>query len=122
MKEAKICIIALLVTCFILISTSFALPACAEAAPVTSVDYYGKLVAVTSSVRIETSIWAVSCRDRNGEVWQFLNDTGELEQGDILTLLMFRVNENEKDDECMDYMYEGHSHNLDAFFEVMEWR
>lgn len=122
MKEAKICIIAVIVTSLIIISTAFALPACAEAAPVTSEDYYGKLVIVTSSVRIETSIWVVSCQDKNGDIWQFLNDTGELEQGDVLTLLMYRVNENEKDDECMEYMYEGHSRNLEMFFEVMGWR
>lgn len=47
MKEVKICIIAVIVTSLIIISTAFALPARAEAAPVTSADYYGKLVVVT---------------------------------------------------------------------------
>jgi len=121
MKEAKICIIAVIVTCLIIISTAFALPACAEAAPVTSGDYYGKLVVVTSSVRLETSIWIVSCQDKDGNIWEFLNEEG-LEPGDILTLLMFRLNEREEDDECMDYMYEGHTDNINLFFQVMGWR
>ena len=122
MKEAKICIIALLVTCFILISTAFAIPASAEAAPVTSADYYGKLVVVTSSIRIETSIWVVSCEDPAGNIWKFLNDPGEVEEGDILTLLMFKVNEDYTNDECMEYTYEGHTNNLKMFFEIIGWR
>lgn len=121
MKEAKICIIAVIVTSLIIISTAFALPAYAEAAPVTSADYYGKLVVVTNSTQLETSIWIVSCQDKNGNLWEFLNDEG-LEQGDILTLLMFRLNEREEDDECMDYMYEGHTDNINLFFQVMGWR
>lgn len=121
MKETKICIIAVIITSLIIISTAFALPACAEAAPITSRDYYSKLVAVTSSTQLETSIWIVSCQDKDGNIWEFLNDE-ELEQGDILTLLMFRLNEREEDDECMDYMYEGHTDNINLFFQVMGWR
>lgn len=121
MKEVKICIIAVIITSLIIISTSFALPACAEAAPVTSADYYGKLVVVTSSTRLETSIWVVSCQDKNGNIWEFLNEEG-LEQGDILTLLMFRLNEREEDDECMDYMYEGHTDNINLFLQMTGWR
>ena len=121
MKEAKICIIAVIITSLIIISTAFALPAQAEAAPVTSEDYYGKLVVVTSSIRLETSIWIISCQDKNGNIWEFRNGEG-LEQGDILTLLMFRLNEREEDDECMEYMYEGHTDNINLFFQVMGWR
>ena len=122
MKEFKICIIALIVTSFIIISAAFALPVSAEAAPVSSPDYYGKLVVVTSSIRIETSIWVVSCQDKNGNIWQFLNDTGDLRPGDILNLLMFRLNANETDDECMDYTKEGYTDNLNSFFQIMGWR
>lgn len=121
MKEAKICIIAVIVTSLIIISTAFALPAQAEAAPVTSANYYSKLVVVTSSTQLETSIWVVSCQDKNGNRWEFLNE-GKLEQGDILTLLMFRLNEREEDDECMDYMYEGHTDNINLFLQMMGWR
>lgn len=122
MKETKICIIALIITCFIIVSTAFAIPAQAEATPITADNYYGKLVIVTSSIRIETSIWVVSCQDRKGNILHFLNDTGVLQQGDILNLLMFRVNENEKDDECMEYTWEGYTENLNMFFQVMGWR
>lgn len=122
MKETKICIIAVIITCLIIVSTAFALPAQAEANPITSEDYYGKLVVVLDSNQIETSIWNVSCQDKNGKIWEFLNDDGDLQQGDILTLLMFRVNDNEEDDECMEYMWEGYTENLEMFFQVMGWR
>lgn len=122
MKEVKICIIAVIITCLILISTAFALPVQAEAAPVTSENYYGKLVVVIDSVQVETSIWNVSCQDKNGDIWEFLNDNGDLQRGDILTLLMFRINDNEEDDECMEYMWEGHTESLEMFFQVMGWR
>lgn len=120
MKAAKICIIAI-ITNLIIISTTFAFPTHAEAAPITSADYYGKLVVVTSSTRLETSIWIVSCQDKKGDIWEFLNEEG-LEPGDILTLLMFRLNEREEDDECMDYMYEGHTDNINLFLQMMGWR
>jgi len=120
MKETKICIIATIITALIICSTALALPAEAEA--VTSEDYYGKLVVVIDSVQVETSIWNVSCQDKDGNIWEFLNDTGDLRQGDILTLLMFRVNDNEEDDECMEYMWEGYTENLEMFFQVMGWR
>lgn len=121
MKETKICIIAAIITALIICSTALALPAEAEAG-VTSEDYYGKLVVVIDSVQVETSIWNVSCQDKNGDIWEFLNDDGDLRQGDILTLLMFRVNDNEEDDECMEYMWEGYTENLKMFFQVMGWR
>lgn len=119
MKETRICIIAVIITCLIIVSTAFALPVHAEANPITNEDYYGKLVVVIDSIQIETSIWNVSCQDKNGNIWEFLNDTGDLRQGDILTLLMFRVNDNEEDDECMDYSWEEHTENLDLFFFVI---
>jgi len=122
MKEAKICIIAVIITSLILISTAFAIPAQAEANPVTSEDYYGKLVVVIDSVQIKTSIWSVSCQDKNSNIWEFLNYDGSIQQGDILTLLMFRVNSNEEYDECMEYMWEGHTENLEMFFQMMGWR
>lgn len=121
MKEVRIYIIAVIITSLIIISTAFALPACAEAVTVTSANYYGKLAVVTSSTQLEISIWIVSCQDKNGNIWKFLNEGG-LEQGDILTLLMFRLDEQEKNDECMDYIYEGHTDNINLFFQVMGWR
>lgn len=121
MKKTKICIIAIIITNLIIISTVFALPSRAEAAPVTSANYYSKLVVVTSSIQLETSIWIVSCQDKNGDIWEFLNEEG-LEPGDILTILMFRLNEREEDDECMDYMYEGHTDNINLFLQMIGWR
>jgi len=122
MKEFRICIIATIIVSLILISTALAFPAQAEANPITSEDYYGKLVVVRSSIQLEISIWVVDCEDKDGNIWTFLNDTGDLRQGDILTLLMFRVNNNIEDDECMEYMYEGHTDNPETFFEVVGWR
>ena len=122
MKQFRIAIIATIITSLILVSCALAMPAQAEANPATSEDYYGKLVVVKSSTQLEISIWVVECEDKNGNLWHFLNDTGDLHRGDILTLLMFRLNDNEEDDECMEYMYEGHTDNLEMFFDVMRWR
>ena len=118
-KTIRIIIIATAITIAILLSCAYAMPVQAEA--VTSTDYYCKLTIVTSSIRIEDSLWVISCEDGEGNEWQFLNDE-ELEKGDILNLLMFRLNEREENDECMDYMYEGHTDNINLFFQVMGWR
>lgn len=122
MKQFRIAIIATIITSLILVSCALAMPAQAEAAPITSEDYYGKLVAVTNSTQLEISTWVVRCKDKDGNYWHLLNDTGDLHCGDILTLLMFRLNDNKEDDECMEYMYEGHTDNLEMFFDVMGWR
>lgn len=47
MKQFRIAIIATIITSLILVSCALAMPAQAEAAPITSEDYYGKLVVVT---------------------------------------------------------------------------
>ena len=119
MKEVKICIIATIITALIICSTALALPA---KAGITADDYYGKLVVVIDSVQVETSIWNVSCQDKNGDIWEFLNDDGDLQQGDILTLLMFQVNDNEENDQCIEYTWEGYTEDLEMFFRVMGWR
>lgn len=122
MKQFRIAIIATIITSLIIVSCAFAMPAQAESNPITSEDYYGKLVVVKSSTQLEISTWVVECKDKDGNLWYFLNDTGDLHRGDVLTLLMFRLNENKEDDECMEYMYEGHTDNLETFFDVMGWR
>lgn len=122
MKQFRIAIIATIITSLILVSCALAMPAQAESNPITSEDYYGKLVVVKSSTQLEVSTWIVECEDKDGNLWYFLNDTGALHHGDILTLLMFRLNDNKEDDECMEYMYEGHTDNLEMFFDVMGWR
>lgn len=120
MKEVKIIIIATVITCLIIVSTAFALPAQAEEAAPSEL-YYGKLVVVTAVTRLDTALWVVECQDKDGQRWAFLDDE-RLAEGDILTLLMYRLNEREEDDECMEYMYEGHTDNINMFFQVMGWR
>lgn len=121
MKEAKICITAAIIACLIIVSCAYAMPVQAEAAPVILENHYSKLVAVTAVTQLNTNLWIIECQDKNEMRWMFLDDE-RLEEGDILTLLMSRQNENEEDDKCIEYTYEGHSQTIEDFFKVMGWQ
>ena len=117
MKEIKIIIIATVVTCMILVSCAFAMPAVAE-----SSDYYSKLTVVVNKTRIEDRLWVIECEDKRGNIWAFLDDEGTWDRGDIANLLMLRLNEKEEDDEIMEVYWEGYTENIESYFRLMGWR
>lgn len=119
MKEVKVVIIATIVTVLILVSTAFALPAKAEA---DRGEFYPKLTVVVSSVRIDTGLWVVDCRDQEGNKWSFFDDEGTWEYGDIANLLMWNMGEREEDDEIIEVYWEGYTENIEMYCKIMGWK
>ena len=116
-KQIRTIIIATIITVCIIIGCAHAMPASAESA-----DYYTKLTVVVAHTRIDSHLWVVDCRDKNGNIWCFLDDEGTWEQGDIANLLMFRLNENKEDDEIMEVYWEGFVKDIPIFLQVIGWR
>lgn len=116
-KLIRTTIIATIITIITILSCACAIPANAE----TSDNYYNKLSVVINKTRIESNTWVIDCRDKNGNIWSFLDDEGTWSKGDIANLLLYRINENEKDDEVMEVYWEGYTDNLKMFFQIMGW-
>lgn len=116
-KQIKVIIIATIITACIIISCAYAMPASAESA-----DYYTKLTIITGHVKIDTGLWVVDCRDKEGHIWCFIDDEGTWKRGDVANLLMFRLNENEENDEIMEVYWEGFVEDISTFLQVMDWR
>ena len=114
-KQIRAAIIATIITCIIIISSSFAMPAFAE----DRGEFYPKLTIVVSSVKIDSQLWVVDCKDKNGNIWSFFDDEGVWKQGDIINLLMWKMGENEKEDEILEVYWEGYTDNLKMFFGIM---
>lgn len=117
MKEIKIIVIAVIITCMILISCACAMPAVAE-----SNDYYTRLSVVINKTRIETNMWVVECQDKEGNTWAFIDEDGTWNKGDIANLLMYRLNEREEDDEVLEVYWEGYTESVDSLFDMIGWR
>lgn len=116
MKEAKICIIATLITAIILCSCAYALPAQAEA------EFYPKLVVVVNTVRIEDRLWVVECRDKDSHIWGFYDEEGTWAKGDIANLLMWNIGEREEDDEIVEVYWEGYTEDITNWLHSNGWR
>ena len=65
-KQIRAIIIATIVTCAIIISCAYAMPAQAESAELEHGEFYPKLTVVISSVRIDTGLWVIECQDMYG--------------------------------------------------------
>lgn len=118
MKEAKICIIATIITAIIICSCAYAIPAQAEDRP----EFYPKLTIVINTVRIEDHLWIVECRDREDNMWYFYDDEHTWAKGDIANLLMMAINEEEEDDEIIEVYWEGYTENITEWLHNNEWR
>lgn len=119
-KQVRAIIIATIITIITIVSCAYAMPVHAEG--ITSEDYYGKLTVVVGRTQLESHLWVIECKDKDGEIWTFLDDEGTWARGDIVNLLMFRISENTKNDEAQDAIWEGHTDDLEMFFQVMGWR
>lgn len=117
MKEVKVAIIAVVITCVIIISCACAMPVYAEERP----EFYPKLTVIFNSVK-DGDWWTVYCMDKSRNIWTFYDDEGEWDIGDIANLLMWNMGEREEDDEIIEVYWEGHTENLEMFFQLEGWR
>lgn len=107
MKDLKVIVIATLVTCLIILG-------CSHAMATELGEYYPKLTVVITSEQIEDDLYIVSCRDREGNIWQFYDDEGIWKPGDIANLLIWNCGEI-KYHEIIDVVWEGYSNNFNLF-------
>lgn len=117
-KQIHAIIIATIVTCAIIISCAYAMPAKAEA---RHPEFYPKLTIVFEAEKIE-DYWVVYCIDKTQNIWSFYDDEGTWVKGDIANLLMWNLGEYEEDDEIVEVYWEGYTENLESFFKTLEWR
>lgn len=104
MKNIKAAIIATILTCAILISCAFVLPACAEVGD--RGEFYPRLTVVTSYERVG-DLWIIDCTDKDGMVWSFYGEEEDAHIGNMFNLLMWNMGEAEEDDEIIEVYYEG---------------
>lgn len=114
MKEFKVCMVALVVFCVVVISCSFAMAQ-------EMGEYYPKLTVVQ---HIETirDYDIVSCQDKDGDMWVFYSDIGDYDVGDILNLLMWNNSEDIYQHEIIEVYWEGYTDNMYRFMYVTDWR
>ena len=117
MKEVKVCIIAVIITCAILISCACAMPAYAEQRP----EFYPKLTVVFDSVP-DGDQWIVYCVDKSQNVWTFFDDEGTWAKGDVANLLMWAIDDCWENDQIVEVYWEGYTENLNPFFQMDGWR
>lgn len=116
MKEVKVAIIAVIITCAILISCACAMPVHAEERP----EFYPKLTIIFNSVK-DGDMWTVYCMDKSRNIWTFYDDVGDWEKGDIANLLMMTIDEIEENDQIIEVFWEGYTENLETFFQLEGW-
>lgn len=105
-KTIKTIIIATIVTCAIMISTAFAVPACAEVGD--RGEFYPRLAVVTAYEQIgNTDLWIIEVTDKDGEVWSFYGEEEDAHIGTMFNLLMWNMGEAEEEDEIIEVYYEG---------------
>lgn len=118
MKTAKICIIATIITAIIICSCAYAMPAKAEAG---RPEFYPKLTVVFNIEKVG-NLWIVYCIDKTQNIWSFYDDESTWETGDIANILMWATGENEEEDEVIEVYWEGHTENINLFFQINGWR
>lgn len=116
-KQIRTIIIATVITCAIIISCAFAMPARAE----NRGEFYPKLTVVFETEKVG-DLWVVYCIDKSQNIWSFYDDEGTWKNGDIANLLMRNMGECEEDDKIIEVYLEGHTENLEMFFHTTEWR
>ena len=116
MKALKICAIATMVTAIIMLSCAFALSAGAEEYG----EFYPRLTVVVSidNVPNESRIY---CQDKNGNIWSFYSDDTTWVKGDIVNLLMWNNSDDITEHEIIEVYLEGHTENIELFFEINGW-
>ena len=120
MKEVKAVIIATIITCLIIVSTAFALPAQAESRP----EFYPRLTIVVS-IDDSNDTYCVNCLDKDGNIWSFYayhEDGEEWAEGDIVNLFMMTIDEIEENDQVIEVYWEGYTENITQWLQMNGWR
>jgi len=114
-KQVRAAIIATIVTTIIMCSCTYLLPVYADGIGDRG-EFYPRLTIVVGVEQIEeTGLWIISCIDRFGNIWEFFADSDEWSVGDLANLLMWKINENEEEDEIVEVYWEG-------YFETENWQ
>ena len=71
-------------------------------------NIYIKLTIVIDTTRID-NLWLVSCEDSEGQVWAFWDDEDRWIYGDIVTLLMENI---EQEQRIIEVYWAGHVNDL----------
>jgi len=119
MKELRISIIATIIAALIICSCACAMPAKAAA---VRPEFYPKLTIAVSCTAIDPDFRVIDCIDREGKKWSFFDDEGIWQEGDIVNLLMWALNENEEEDEIVEVYWEGHTDNITNWLQTEGWR
>lgn len=118
MKGIKACIIATIITAIIICSCACAIPAGAEA---ERPEFYPKLTIVTNAQQLSDGSWLVTCHDQDGQDWAFYDDENTWKIGDLANCLMWTVGNTEETDEIIEVYFEGHTEDIDSFFQMFGW-
>lgn len=98
MKVTKTAIIFTIITCIIIISFSYLVPACAEG----NKEFYLKL-AIVFEIQNTPKFQIVRCLDISQNIWEFYDNEFHWSPGDIVNLYMWQCNpETINDDEILD--------------------
>ena len=115
MKNLKAWVISVAVICAVMIVCG-----CAIAQAEDRGEFYPKLTVVFDAEQINNSR-VIYCVDKAQNVWSFYDDDGEWNIGDIANLLMWKLNENEEDDEIVEVYWEGHTEGPENLWNNLEW-
>jgi len=99
----KTTIIAVIVTCLIIVACSFTIPACAESVDMPTI--------VVGSHWVEDDFYEVFCYASDGNIWAFLADCNEWERGDLAILTI-------EDGEVTGVFWDGY---IELPFALLEW-
>ena len=84
-------------------------------------EFYPKLAVVFDTDQIGNAR-VIFCVDKAQNVWSFYDDENEWEIGDIANLLMWKLNENDEDDEIVEVYWEGYTEEPENLWGNLEWR
>ena len=98
MKNLKIATIATIMTALIIALCGITMTATAE-----NLDTYTVTAVVTAWENIgETTLTVVTVTDENGNLWDFFDDEEFYKIGDVVTVTMWKVEDDEEADEVLD--------------------
>ena len=112
MKTMKIVAIATAITIALI-----ALCGIATATAEDRGEFYPRLAVVIAWENVGENLTRVTCTDKDGNLWDLFTDEGDLKIGDVVNLMMWRVDENPEHDEVTEYYYEGHC----TLAEMLHW-
>jgi len=113
MKNLKIATIATIMTALIIAICGITMTATAE-----NLDTYTVTAVVTAWENIgDTTLTVVTVTDENGNMWDFFDDEEFYKIGDVVTVTMWKVEDDEEADEVLDVEKIDHL----EWFDLFQW-